>query len=310
MSGPIDIRDAFFDEIYKIAKNDGNVVLLTADMGALSLERFRRDYPDRFINVGIAEQNLISAAAGLSLAGKKVFVYAIIPFVTLRCLEQIKVDLCVMNLPVTIVGTGAGFTYSSDGPTHHAIEDVSVMRSLPGMVIFNPSGQETAVIAAQNAYKANGPVYVRLDKGIWPRLNDDEDHLSNGFKYIRKGKKILIIATGCMTHISLQVADEIRPDGFEVGVVDLFRIKPLNERLVEIAKAYACVVTLEEHTLSGGMGGAVVELFADSGLLIPVKRLGIADVYPGGYGDREWMRRCQGLTVENVKRKLNEMLQK
>ncbi len=296
----IDIRDAFFDELYQLAEKDVNVVLMTADMGAFSLERFRKDFPDRFVNVGISEQNLISAAAGLALSGKKVFVYAIIPFITLRCLEQIKVDLCVMNLPITIVGAGAGFTYSNDGPTHHAIEDVSIMRALPGMVIYNPSEQMTAKAAAQQAYHATGPVYVRLDKGAWPMLHRADDDLSKGLAYIRKGSKLLIIATGCMTHVSLELADAIQAAGVNAGVVDLYRLKPVSNELVEIAIDYDFVVTLEEHTLPGGMGGAVVELFADEGLMIPVKRLGIPDVYPDGYGDREWMKRQLGLDMDSL----------
>jgi len=300
MSDLIDIRDAFFDELYQLAVNDTNVVLMTADMGAFSLERFRKDFHDRFINVGIAEQNLISTAAGLALTGKKVFVYAIIPFITLRCLEQIKVDLCVMNLPVTIVGAGAGFTYSSDGPTHHAIEDVSVMRALPGIAIYNPSDQMTAKAAAQQAYKSTGPVYVRLDKGAFPVLHRAADDLSKGLAYIRKGYKLLVIATGCMTHVSLELSDAMQGAGVNAGVVDLYRIKPIPNELVEIAKEYDFVVTLEEHTLPGGMGSAVVELFADEGLMIPVKRLGIPDMYPEGYGDREWMKRGFGLDKDSL----------
>ncbi|MDD1710181.1 MAG: transketolase, partial [Methanoregulaceae archaeon] len=232
----IDIRDAFFDELYTIAEQDRNVVFLTADMGAFSLERFRRDFPDRFINVGIAEQNLVSVAAGLALAGKRVFIYAIIPFITLRCLEQIKVDLCVMKLPVAIIGSGAGFTYSSDGPTHHAIEDVSIMRALPGMTIYNPSDQVTAKRAARLAAQGTGPVYVRLDKGAWPMLYRPDENLSTGLALLRNGSKLLIIATGCMTHAALQVAEELQQSGINPGVVDLFQVKPLDEELLEIVQ--------------------------------------------------------------------------
>lgn len=306
---PIDIRDAFFDELYEIAREDDSVIFMTADMGAFSLERFRRDFPDRFINVGISEQNLVSVAAGLAMEGKQVFIYAIIPFITLRCLEQIKVDLCVMNLPVTIVGAGAGFTYSSDGPTHHAIEDVSVMRALPGMTIYNPSEQMTAKAAARNAWQATGPVYVRLDKGIWPVLYQGDQDLGKGLSLIRKGTKLLIIATGCMTHFALQAAEAVRDSGINPGVVDLFRLKPVAEELVEIAKNYERVLTFEEHTLPGGMGSAVVELFADSEMMIPVKRLGVSDVYPEGYGDREWMLRELGLHVDSLSYRIKQELQ-
>jgi len=289
MSQAIDIRDAFFDELYRIAKRDPEVVFMTADMGAFSLERFRADFPDRFINVGISEQNLISAAAGMALAGKRVFVYAIIPFVTLRCLEQIKVDLCVMNLPVTVIGAGAGFTYSSDGPTHHALEDVSVLRALPGMRIYNPSDQVTAGAAAWSAYRADGPVYVRLDKGSYPVLHPETPGEA-GMGHLREGSDLAIVATGCMVHTALELAEALAPEGIRAGVIDLFRLKPLDPALIAQLRRYRAVVTLEEHTLHGGMGSAVLESLSDTGIDTPVKRLGIADFYPQGYGDREWMR--------------------
>jgi transketolase len=305
---PVDIRDAFFDEVYEMAKEDESVFFMTADMGAFSLERFRRDFPDRFINVGISEQNMVSVASGMAMEGKKVFIYAIIPFVTLRCLEQIKVDLCVMNLPVTVVGAGAGFCYSSDGPTHHALEDISVMRAMPGMTIYNPSDQVTARAAAQGAHRSSGPVYVRLDKGVWPILHGAGRDLSKGMKLIRRGSRLLLIATGSMTHSALRLADLLRNSEIDAGVADLYRLKPIADDLAEIARRYERVVTLEEHMLSGGMGAAVLELFGDHGLLIPVLRLGIPDLYPKGYGDRAWMNRQFGLDEANSLKSIMEWL--
>lgn len=297
MPEAIDIRDAFFDELYRIAERDPEVVFMTADMGAFSLERFRADFPDRFINVGISEQNLISAAAGMALAGKRVFVYAIIPFVTLRCLEQIKVDLCVMNLPVTVIGAGAGFTYSSDGPTHHAIEDVAVMRALPGLTIYNPSDQVTAEAAAQGAHHAGGPVYVRLDKGAWPRTGVTPSQFGQGFAQLRRGGDTLIVATGTMTHAATRLADALDAAGTSVGLVDLFRLKPLPDQLAAVLRGYRRVLTLEEHAVCGGMGSALLELMADRGVALPVKRLGVSDAraYAALYGDRDWMHRQHGL---------------
>lgn len=304
MSQLIDIRDAFFDELYRIAERDPEVVFMTADMGAFSLERFRADFPERFINVGISEQNLISAAAGMALAGKKVFVYAIIPFVTLRCLEQIKVDLCVMNLPVTVVGAGAGFTYSSDGPTHHAIEDLAVMRALPNLTIYNPADQTTAQAAARSAYRAEGPVYVRVDKGTWPQLYENGEEFFRGCAKLRNGSQLLIVATGSMTHSALEVADRLQASGISAAVVDLHRIKPIPAQLVEYAREVPLVVTLEEHNLPGGMGGAVAELFADHGLLRPMVRLGVGDVYTAKYGDRDWLLQEYALSPDSVARRI------
>lgn len=292
----IDIRDAFFDTLYDIAQKDRHVVFLTADMGAWSLNRFKEDMPGQFINVGIAEQNMVSVAAGLALGGKKVFIYSIVPFVTERCFEQIKIDVCTMELPVTIIGTGPGLTYASDGPTHHAIEDVSVMRALPGMTIFSPCDQYAAAAAADLAYACDDPVYVRIDKGKQSiRYNKNTD-FAQGATSLLAGADILLISTGIMTHRAMELADKLKERGIQPGVIDLFRIKPLSEDLLEAEiRKYKSIVTLEEHTLIGGIGSAISELMHDKGIILPLKRVGIPDQYCHKYGSREWMRQYLGI---------------
>ena len=166
----IDIRDAFFDEIYDIASRDRDVIFITADTDAFSLRRYKKDFPDQFINVGVAEQNMVAVSAGLALSGKKVFIYAIIPFITIRCCEHIKVNICSMNLPVAIIGAGAGLSFGNDGPTHHAMQDIAVMRILPEITILNPCDGPSAAACARIAYESNTPVYVRIDKGEFPAL--------------------------------------------------------------------------------------------------------------------------------------------
>ena len=159
----IDIRDAFFDEFYNIASKDSNIIFLTADMGALGLEKFKIDFPNRYINVGVAEQNLVNVAAGLALAGKRPFIYGIASFITQRCYEQIKVCIYDMNLPVTIIGSGPGLSYGADGPTHHLINDIAIMSVLP-IIILTPTNVELARKAVQIAYSSQLPVYIRLAK--------------------------------------------------------------------------------------------------------------------------------------------------
>ena len=166
----VDIRDAFFDELYAIAVEDGNVMFLTADMGAFSLAKFKEDLPEQYINVGVAEQILVSVAAGLALGGKRVFIYAMAAFITQRCYEQIKIDLCQMRLPVTIIGSGPGLTYGSEGPTHHAVNDIAIMKVLPEMMIITPRDPEEAKEAARIAYDNQTPVYIRLAKGKLPAV--------------------------------------------------------------------------------------------------------------------------------------------
>ncbi len=160
----LDMRDAFFDELYNIACKDKQGMLLIADMSSHSIEMFRKNLPNQFINMGISEQNTISVAAGLALNGKKVFLYSIIPFITMRCYEQMKLDICCMNLPVTIIGVGSGFSYAGDGPTHYAVQDIALMRILPNIKILNPSDSFLAKKCANFSYESNIPVYVRIDK--------------------------------------------------------------------------------------------------------------------------------------------------
>jgi len=297
----IDIRDAFFDELYNLAAKDPNVIFLTADMGAFSLEKFKRDLSSQYINVGVAEQNLVSVAAGLALGGKKVFIYAIAPFITQRCYEQIKIDLACMCLPVTIIGAGAGIVYNSDGITHHATQDIAIMRTLPGMTIFNPADSVTAAAAVHIARNSNGPVYVRIDKGKLPLLYDKKNNFSDGMAILKTGSDLIIIATGTMVHQAFRAADKLAQHSIDTGIIDLYRIKPINEDLFLAAvKKARRIATLEEHSVIGGIGSAVGEILADRGMALPLKRIGIADKYCSGYGDREWMRKDYGLDIENI----------
>ncbi len=303
----IDIRDAFFNEVYTIASKDPNVIFLTADMGAFSLDAFKKDLSSQYINVGVAEQNLVSIAAGLALGGKKVFIYSIAPFVTQRCYEQIKIDLSCMRLPVTIIGSGPGITYSSDGPTHHAIQDVAIMRALPEMTILNPSDPATATAAARISYKNDGPVYVRIDKGKLPLLYDNEEDFSNGSALLKKGCDLMIIATGIMVHQAFKVVDELAKHSIDAGIIDLYRIKPINEELLlSVIEKSNRIVTLEEHSIIGGIGSAICEILVDRGKALPLKRIAIEDKNCVGYGDREWMHSFYGLGVNSITKTILE----
>ncbi len=303
----VDVRDALFDRLYEIASNDKDVVFLTADMSAFSLKRFKSDLPEQYFNVGISEQNLVSVAAGLALGGKKVFIYAIAPFITQRCYEQIKVDLCSMDLPVTIIGMGPGLTYNSDGLTHHATQDIAIMRALPGMSILSPSDPSTASRVIIDAYQSNHPVYIRLDKGEWPVLYDQNDRLDNGIVELKKGKDILIVSTGIMVHRALKVAEELNSNSMNIGVVDLYGIKPIAEQvLLSIIEEYDKVVTLEEHSIIGGIGSALCELLSDNNIYKPLKRIALADADTSGYGDRDWMHSYYGLDVNTIVKTVRE----
>lgn len=303
------MRDVFFKALFEVAKKDKNVILITADTGAVCHDDFKKILGKQYINVGIAEQNMIGVAAGLAMAGKIVYVYAIIPFATMRCYEQIRVDLCCMNLPVTIVGIGAGFDYSTLGPTHHGMEDIALMRSLPGMTIYSASDSLMAGILANVTYQQAGPKYIRFDRTGVPLVYKDEKSIdfSRGFAVLRKGKDLYIIATGRMVYNALQVAKKLSAQSIHTGVIDLFKIKPLNEKMVwDVIKKVGYVVTLEEHFITGGIGSVISEMLIVKRNIPAFKPIGIPNQFCRQYGKREYLQRLYKLDVNNVTKIIKE----
>lgn len=298
----IAIRDAFFDSLYDLAREDKNVILLTADCGAPSLDKFREDLREQYFSVGIAEQNMISIAAGLAMEGKIVYAYAIAPFASLRCYEQIKVDLCCMNLSVTMLGVGAGWAYDIMGPTHHSTEDVSIMRALPGMVIFNPSDSIMAGAMVQLSYKLPGPKYIRFDRGGLPFLYaGKKNDFSKGAIKLKEGKGLCIIATGAMVHRALEVTRDLSKHSIDAGVIDLFRLKPINEKtILKLISGYENILTLEEHLIIGGLGSAICEILSDNEVRPRLRRLGIRDKYYFEYGGRKRLHQLCGLDTHSI----------
>ena len=294
-------RDAFFNKLYEIAKKDRDVILVSADMGAPSLDKFREDLSEQYVNVGIAEQNMVTVATGLALGGKTVFMYAIMPFVTLRCYEMLKVELSMMNIPVTAVGVGSGISYDDSGPTHHSTEDIAIMRALPNMTIFNSSDSVMAAKFAEMTCDISGPHYVRLDRGKLPPLYNQDSDFSAGLTSFKTGKDICIVATGNMVHRAFEIADRLAGHSIEAGVVDLYRLKPINENLllksIEPSKR---IVTLEENLMNGGMGSAVAEVLADNDRPMPLKRIGLPDKYFFAYGGRQNLQTLGGLDADSI----------
>jgi len=304
----IAMRDAFLEKLCNLAEEDRRVILISADFGAPSLDKFRRNLPGQFISVGIAEQNMISLAAGLALAGKIPFCYAILPFVTLRCLEQIKVDLCSMNLPVTLVGVGAGYAYDDSGPTHHGLEDIAVMRGLPNMAIMNASDSIMATSLAEIAYASPGPKYIRLDR-TKDKIDGSWDFTLGLRNLDSIGNDVTIIATGYMVSKALRVVESLANHQVDARVVDLYRIKPVSELLLEQIESAQRIVTLEEHFLNGGIGSIVAEIMVDNNIQRPLKRFGVTDRYSFKYGGREALHRECGLDLESLEKEILEWLE-
>ncbi len=295
------MRDFFFRELLDRARKDKNLILITADTGAICHDQFKEKLSNQYINVGVAEQNMIGLAAGLALAGKNVYVYGIIPFVVMRCYEQIRVDLCCMKLPVNIVGIGAGLDYSTLGATHHGTEDLALMQALPEMTVYSPADGITAGILARIKHNS-GPSYIRLDRTGLPFVYDKKEDVSfsKGFSVFGQNKNLYIISTGRMVYAALAAAKKIS-SYIDVGVIDLFRVKPLDEKMIwDTIKKAKYVVTLEEHFVFGGIGGAIASLLAAKENHPKFKSLGIPDKFCSEYGSREHLRSLYKLDVESI----------
>ncbi len=306
-------RDAFWNKVYELAQKDKDIVIVTADMGAPSLDKFRKNLSTQFVNVGIAEQNAVTLASGLTLAGKKVFIYAIAPFISLRCLEQIRVENAIIKIPITIVGVGVGFGYEDSGPTHHLIEDVAIMRSMPNIRINNVTDNILAEYFADKCcQKKTVTDYIRLDRLSHSDIYNSKYDFSSGLAVAKKAKDYYIISSGTMVPVALKAAENLSKNKIDIGVIDIFNL-PINERkLISLLKGVKKIITLEEHFLTGGLGSAIAEVLCDNSLLIPHKRLGIAleKGYCYKYGGREIIRKYYGIDQESVVIEINKFIRR
>ena len=297
------MRDVVIDQIYNAATTDRNIVFISADFGAQSLDKFRNELPDQFIHAGISEQNMVDLSSGLSISGKQVFLYAMAPFITARCYEQIKCSLSAMNLPVTLIGVGVGLGYDHSTLTHFTPEDIACMRALNGIEILSPSDQKSAEVIAANAVTNPAFRYLRLERNAHDQIYNDEfiKCLDTGFYEISRGDRVAIVSYGALLHKVIAARDELKKAGLEVGVIDLYRVKRISvQKLFEYLSSYKSLLTVEEHILDGGFGGAVLEALADSGLQMKVKRLGLSDGFAVVNGDRDQLHKLYGVDTGDI----------
>ena len=293
-------------------ENNKDIVFLTGDLGFNALEPLHQSFPDRFINVGIAEANMIGIAAGLALTGKKVIVYSIASFLTMRPYEQIRNDICYHNLDVKIVGTGGGFNYSTHGITHHTIEDVAIMNVLPNMQVLCPTYSWEAREATKSMMKSKKPTYLRLGKS--PKTNffkpDFKFKIGRGF-VIREGKDILLLVTGNILDCGMEIAEIIKnKTGLEMSVISMPSVKPLDKKLIlETSKKVKLVATLEEHSLHGGLGSEVAMLLSQSHLpKLPFIPSALPDVFIKDVGSRDFLLNKAGLSPKKVAKNIIKKL--
>lgn len=296
-----DIRDAFFDQIYKEGSKNANVIIVTNDMDVFSLREFKKKYPERFVNVGVAEQNMVNVAAGLASCGKKVIIYGITPFLVYRCFEQIKFNICSMNLPVVFAGIGSGLSFSFDGPTHHATHDIGVLLTLPEMEIYNPGDIYSSSKIANIALNSKKPIFVRIDKGFYPKLNTEKSIIDNSFGILKPLQDFNIITTGSMTSYTLEISDALGKMGVLTGVVDLFKIKPISKKLINLVfKKSKIIFIIEENSLCSGIASAIKDELIQENLLVPLVFFGIKNAQIFDYGDREWLLTRMGIKKQTI----------
>lgn len=298
------MRNAFADELTKLGSEDPRLIMLSGDIGNRLFDKFRAAHPDRFINCGVAEQNMTGVAAGLAMSGLRPVTYTITPFVTTRCLEQIRTDAAYHDVPVTIVSVGAGLAYAGLGPTHHACEDISFLRSIPNMVVIAPGDAWEVRSALRAVLKQDRPAYIRMGKKGEPVVHEGmpENFQIGKAITIKQGDDVCLLSTGNMLPEALEAQHALAEKGISAEVVSFHTIKPLDDdRLADAFSRYRLVATIEEHSVIGGFGSAVAEWVIDGGVM-PKKfiRFGTPDAFFKKSGEQEFAREQLGLTGKQI----------
>ncbi len=307
------MRNAFLDTLFELAQQDNRIFFVTGDLGFRVVEKFMEQRPLQFLNAGVAEQNLTSIAAGLALSGKIVFTYSIANFPTLRCLEQIRNDVCYHEANVKIVAIGGGFAYGAMGVTHHATEDLAVMRAMPGLVVVAPGDPVETRAATRALTDYRGPCYLRLGKAGEPTVHHDPIDFQLGKALrLREGRDLTLVSTGGVLQTAVQAAESLAADGIEARVLSMHTVKPLDtEAVLAAASETRLIATLEEHSVIGGLGGAVAEVLAEaSDVRVPFQRLGLPPEFSPFIGAQDYLLARHDLSAKAVATALRTRLEK
>ncbi|MCX8129914.1 MAG: transketolase [Clostridia bacterium] len=305
------MRTAYLSALHHLTKANKDILALISDNGAIVYDWYRAEFPDNYFNFGISEANMVAAAAGLASCGKIPFAYTISGFLTMRAFEFVRNDVCLQNQNVKLVGTGAGFSYSTLGPTHHATEDITLMRVLPNLTIFSPASPMEVRKATIEAAKMKGPVYIRLGTNKEPEIyNSDYDFIVGKGVRLLNGLDLAIITTGSIAYDVLQAASELREEEISVRVINIHTIKPLDKEIIlKAAEETGRVITVEEHNINGGLGSAVAETLLEGGCSsIVFERMGLKDSFCKGYGSHQYLKSLNRLSKEDIKSKIREVI--
>jgi transketolase len=297
------MRDAVVRVLHEMAGKHPEIILLTGDLGFGVLTKFKADYPRQFVNVGVAEQNMTALAAGLALEDYTVFTYSIGNFPTLRCLEQIRNDICYHNANVKVICVGGGMSYGAVGMSHHATEDIAILRSLAGIEVYTPCDLWEAEEIARHLIRHKGPAYLRLDKSAAPETRrPDEVFVPGAIRTVLNGSDVTIAAAGGILGEALIAAELLAKDGIQCRILSVSSIKPLDvATLRRAAQQTGGILTLEEHTVDGGLGGAIAEALMEAderpGFFV---RMGLRNTFSSIVGSQMYLRKQYGLDAASV----------
>jgi transketolase len=304
------MRTAFVKTLYKIAKKNNKVVLITGDLGFSIFEEFKKDFPKQYLNAGVAEQNMTGVAAGMAMEDKIPFIYSIVPFVTMRNFEQIRNDLCYQNLNVKLIGVGSGFSYGPYGHTHHGLEDIGILRTLANITIICPGDPIETELAVLSSMKIKTPVYIRLGRAGEPYVYSKKPDFKIGKGIVvTEGKDITIFTTGTMLFRGMEVVRKLKEKKISSRLISMHTIKPIDKDIViNSINSTKAMFSLEEHSIIGGLGSAISEIVAEEGVETKFKRIGVPDRFTKVIGDQEYMRRANNLSVDEIVRTISEHL--
>ena len=315
MGNPVAMRDALLRNILEAMHKDERIYFVTADFGSPVLDHIRSEFPNRFVNVGVAEQNLINISSGLALEGYKVFSYAIAPFITMRCFEQLRVNLALLSevrdINVNLIGVGAGYSYVVSGPTHQCYEDISLIRTLPNFKLYSSSDQHTAGAFIEYCLNRNGPKYLRFDAQPLPALRESCNAISmtDGCEILRTGADGVLISTGYMTHTALAVAENLAVQK-DLMVIDLFDLTGFNQpKLIEIIKEKSAVFSLEEgFSNRGGLDALIGEMIKNASITPTFEGIGVRPGYSFELGTRQQLHELVGIGRIAVTQRIEQTL--
>lgn len=307
------MRRTCLDHVYKLARQDERVVFIGSDLGAGVLDNFKKEMPERFFMEAVAEANVVGMACGMAREGKVVYVNTIQSFLTRRCYEQIVLDACLHNLNVRFIGNGGGTVYAPLGPTHWATEDLSILRVIPNMTILAPADAEEMARLMPATLNHQGPVFIRLGKGFDPVVTRDEAFEIGKASCYRDGTDALIISCGIALGPVQKAAELLGSQGVEASVLHVPTVKPLDvDVILQYAQMATCVVTVEENTILGGLGGAVAEVLAEACLEKPLlfKRMGFEDSFSKHYGSQNEHLARVNITGEGIASTVLDLLER